>query len=161
MCCLGAGSKALLELLVRGSREGWSEVGGCPRVEGSPASPLPLVTWDHSSNHMACHQWSAGLYLSSPLAPQCYCPGLASLASSGVEGAQCFIVSHPITLGSRGTGHYPVPTSSSAMISVKLLLVPPPLPLQATTAVFSGHCCHAVKFCCNFKWDYFLAFSFW
>ena len=145
MCCLGAGSKALLELLVRGSREGWSEVGGCPRVEGSPASPLPLVTWDHSSNHMACHQWSAGLYLSS-LAPQCYCPGLASLASSGVEGAQCFIVYHPITLGSRGTGHYPVPTSSSAMISVKVLLVPPPLPLQATTAVFSGHCCHVVSF---------------
>ena len=118
------------------SREAWSKVGGCPPVEGSLASPLPLVTWDNSSNHMACHQWNAGLYISSPLAPQCYCSCLASLASLGVKGAQCFIASHPITLGSWGTGHYPVPTSSSSMISVKLLLVPPPLPLQATTSLF-------------------------
>ena len=136
MCCLGAGSKALLELLVRGYKKAGAEVRGCQQVEGSRASLLLQVSWDHS-NHT--------------LAPQCYCSGLDSLASPGVEGAQCFVASHPIMLGSQGTGHYPVPTSASAMISMKLLLMPPPLPLQATTTVFSGHCCHVIPLlpCCK------------
>ena len=66
MCCLGAGSKALLELLVRGYKKAGAEVRGCQQVEGSRASLLLQVSWDHS-NHT--------------LAPQCYCPGLSSLAA--------------------------------------------------------------------------------
>ena len=43
MCCPGAEAQALLESLGRRFMEAGTDIGECPRVEGTPASLLPLA----------------------------------------------------------------------------------------------------------------------
>ena len=121
--CQGPGQRSYYSCQEGGPRKAGAKVGGCPGAQGSPAS---LLLPDALG--LICH-----LHGPPPadLWPLPFLSGSLSLLSKPVEtsltewGAQCFLTSHPIVLGTQGLQSLPCSASMGISANPLPMTLPP------------------------------------